>query len=164
MHERAAATELDCNSCHGAHAFDTRFAAAEACLACHADGHSQAYAASPHAATWEAELNGSTAPRSGVSCATCHLPRIRTARFPERTLVAHNQNDHLRPNEKMVRSSCLQCHGLGFSLSSLADPALVANCFRGRPAREIQSIHYATVLRWELEGRSPPWKEEEMDQ
>jgi hypothetical protein len=131
---------LGCTSCHGAHAFDTRRAAADACLACHADEHSLAWERSPHAS-------------GGVSCATCHLPRVRDE--SGRILVSHNQNDFLRPNEKQIRAVCMQCHGLGFSIDALADSALVRRCFAGRPARQVESIRFATALRWELEHRAP---------
>jgi hypothetical protein len=163
MREDAGDAALDCNRCHPAHAFDTRHAEVDACLDCHADRHSLAYRGSPHSRLREAELAGRGAPGSGVSCATCHLPRVRAEPMPERVLVAHNQNDHLRPNEKMIRSSCLQCHGLGFSLSALADPGLIENGFRGGPRRRVESIHFAAVLRWELEGRLPPWTMEEKE-
>ena len=150
-------TELDCNTCHPAHRYDTGTAATEACLGCHADEHSRAYAASPHAELARREFAGQAEPGSGVTCATCHFPRITHPATPDAVLVSHNQNDFLRPNEKMIRSTCLQCHGLAFSIDSLADPALIQNNFRGRPHREVESIHFASVLRWELEGRDPPW-------
>ncbi|MEM7409534.1 MAG: cytochrome c3 family protein [Myxococcota bacterium] len=159
MHEDAAEHALDCNTCHSAHGFDRRSAAVDACLGCHADDHSTAYADSVHARLWEDESAGRLPAGSGVSCATCHLPRIDDSRLGRRR-VAHNQNDFLRPNEKMIRSVCLDCHGLGFSLDALADPALVARNFRGSSSVEVESIHFASVLRWELEGRTPPWKEE----
>ena len=55
----------------------------------------------------------------------------------------HNQNDNLRPNEKMVRTVCLDCHGLGFSLDSLADAGLVGRNFSGTPAVHVESIEWA---------------------
>lgn len=58
-------------------------------------------------------------------------------------VVSHNQNDNLRPNQKMIRTVCLDCHGLGFSLDSLADPDLVARNFNGRPSAHIESIEWA---------------------
>jgi hypothetical protein len=57
--------------------------------------------------------------------------------------VTHNQNDSLRPNEKMVRSACIGCHGLQFSLDSLADPALIEWNFNGRSTVHIESIKWA---------------------
>jgi hypothetical protein len=44
----------------------------------------------------------------------------------------------------MTRTVCLDCHGLEFSLSALADSLLVATNFRGRPARSVASIQMAT--------------------
>lgn len=164
MHADAADSVLDCNACHTPHAYDRQTAAAEACLSCHADEHSLAWERSPHAALWRAEQAGTAPEGSGVSCATCHLPRTRHPDDAKRMRVDHNQNDHLRPRDKMVRSSCMECHGLAFSLDSLADPALVTTNYRGRPSREVESIHFATVLRWQLEGRPPPWDDANKDE
>ena len=141
MQAAAHDTELDCTSCHGAHSFDRRAAAVEACLACHADTHSQAYSASPHAAALRAELDGEAPSGSGVSCATCHLPRVKRASGQHG--VEHDQNDNLRPREKMIRSVCLDCHGLAFSIDALADPTSIANNFASPPARHIPSIDWA---------------------
>ena len=57
--------------------------------------------------------------------------------------VTHNQNDNLRPNEKMVRSVCSNCHGLQFSLDALADPALIEKNFTGLSAVHVESIEWA---------------------
>jgi hypothetical protein len=161
MHAEAGDRTLGCASCHGAHDFDTRRGAAEACQECHADRHTRAYPASAHAALFEAELAGTAEPGTGVSCATCHLPRIDRAAARTPTLVAHGQNDFLRPNEKMIRPVCMECHGLGFTLDALSDPALIDSNFTGRPATRVKSIEFASELRWKLEGRSPPWLTEE---
>lgn len=145
MKASAAHAKLTCMSCHGSHRFDTRKAAVEACLTCHDDGHTRAYKASPHFQLWHEEISGRGAKDSGVSCATCHLPRVKfnTPDFETRTLVQHNQNDTLRPNEKMVRSVCLNCHGLQFSLDALADGKLIQQNFKGMPAKQIESIRMA---------------------
>jgi len=141
MKAGAAHRDLSCVSCHGAHRFDTRPAAMDSCLGCHDDAHSRAYQASPHFALWQDELAGKAAPGTGVSCATCHLPREVHERDGERrVLVQHNQNLHLRPNEKMIRTVCLNCHGLEFTLDALADPALVRTNFTGRPAHHVESL------------------------
>jgi predicted CXXCH cytochrome family protein len=145
MKPSAGHAKLTCMSCHGAHRFDTRKAAVEACLTCHDDGHTRAYKASPHFSLWHEEISGRGAKGSGVSCATCHLPRVEftTPEDETRVLVQHNQNDNLRPNEKMVRSVCMNCHGLQFSLDALADGRLVGNNFKGMPAKQIESIRMA---------------------
>jgi cytochrome c3-like protein len=136
--------ELSCSSCHSAHAFDTRRAAVTACLECHDDSHSSAYLTSPHYMLWQREQSGSAAPGTGVSCATCHMPRIRTQNEGiDVVSVQHNQNANLRPNEKMIRTVCLDCHGLGFSIDALADPKLVTTNFNGKPARRVASIEMA---------------------
>ena len=131
---------LDCGTCHDPHTADTRHAAVEACASCHNDAHTLAYFDSPHHALWQAELSGAAAPGAGVSCATCHMPGSERRGT---IVVSHNQNDNLRPNEKMIRTVCLDCHGLGFSLDALADPALVARNFTGRPAAHVESIEWA---------------------
>lgn len=135
---------LGCTSCHAAHRFDTRRAAAESCTACHDDRHTRAYEGSPHHALWVKEQAGELPPGSGVTCATCHLPRVEHRQDDvRRVLVQHNQNDTLRPSEKMIRPVCMNCHGLAFSIDALADDRLVAENFRGKPARRVESIDMA---------------------
>jgi hypothetical protein len=157
MHESASGQTLSCMSCHGAHGFEPRQAAVEACQGCHADRHTEAYSASPHARLWRSELLGTAPAGSGVSCATCHLPR---ADHPSgRRLVQHNQNDNLEPREKMIRGVCLGCHGLGFSLDALADDSLVERNFTGTPRAHVPSIEWAVArarLRSNQTGRDPP--------
>jgi hypothetical protein len=144
MKQDAAHDELSCTSCHAAHRFNTQNAAVDACLGCHADRHSLAYEKSPHAALWRKEVAGELPPGSGVSCASCHMPRVehRTDDV-RRVLVQHNQNDVLRPSDKMVRPVCLSCHGLAFSLDALADRQLALRNFSGRPTAHIRSIEMA---------------------
>jgi hypothetical protein len=144
MHENARGRELGCTSCHGAHDFDTGSAAVEACLGCHADEHSRAYRGSPHHRLWLAERSGEGPPGSGVSCATCHLPReSRRDSGGVRIAAQHNQNGNLRPVEQMARTVCMHCHGLGFVLDALADPQLARTNFRGRPAARVPGIGMA---------------------
>lgn len=144
MHEEAAHLELGCSSCHSGHEMDTQKAAAEACVGCHADDHSTAYKNSKHANLWNAEVQGLSPEGSGVSCASCHMPRIEyTSGYVERILVQHNQNFTLQPNEKMIRTSCQTCHGLQFSIDSLADSKLILNNFNGLPSHRVESIDLA---------------------
>jgi hypothetical protein len=145
MQPEAQHAELSCTSCHGAHRFETRTASVDACLGCHADEHSQAYVGSAHHRLWQQEQQGELPEGNGVSCATCHMPRVEFEPndWMERILVEHNQSATLRPNEKMIRPACQHCHGLGFSIDALADPALIANNFRGRPSAHIESIDMA---------------------
>lgn len=128
-----------CNSCHGAHTFDPLPAATEACLNCHNDQHSLSFIDSKHAQL--------TSPKSGeplVSCASCHMPReLHKEGQLEVWAVNHNQNANLRPNEKMIRSVCMNCHGLGFAINALADPVLIKNNFQGQPKNRIPSIDWA---------------------
>jgi hypothetical protein len=142
----AAQRELTCNSCHGAHRFDTKRAAAAACLQCHADDHSKAFEGSVHAHLWRREIAQELPAGSGVACASCHMPRqshVHEDYEVGQTYVQHNQNDTLRPNEKMIRSVCMNCHGLGFSIDALADRGLIQRNFAGRPAQHVPSIEMA---------------------
>jgi formate-dependent nitrite reductase cytochrome c552 subunit len=133
MKQAARDRSLGCTSCHGAHRFDTRRAAVDACLECHAARHSESYTKTEHASRWREDPSG----RSGASCATCHLPRQEHGK---KTVVVHNQNDTLRPNEKMVRPICSSCHGVGFSLAALASTRLVDNNFNGSTEGRVQSL------------------------
>jgi hypothetical protein len=145
MKGTARGTELTCNTCHTPHRFDTRRAQVESCLGCHDDRHSKAYRQSPHYRLWQGEIAGTAPPGTGVSCATCHMPRLKQE-DPDSGLdvviATHNQNDNLRPNEKMARNVCLDCHGLGFTLDSLADRALIESNFSGSPAVHVESIDW----------------------
>jgi hypothetical protein len=154
MKEDAHGKTLGCTSCHAAHQFDTRTAAMEACMGCHADRHTQAYLQSPHFALWRNEVAGTAPAGSGVSCASCHMPRV-DHRTPEgkRNLVQHNQNENLQPNEKMIRSACMHCHGLGFSIDALADSALIAANFRGRPSLHVRSLDMVVQRLQELDAK-----------
>jgi predicted CXXCH cytochrome family protein len=153
---------LGCSSCHGAHGFDTRHAAVEACLGCHDDTHTRAYQATPHYRLWQQELAGQGPAGSGVSCATCHLPReVHREDGLEQVRVQHNQNLNLRPNEKMTRGVCLYCHGLGLTLDALADRRLIDGNFNGRPTYHVQSLEWAQ-RRLEQGERSSPAMEERL--
>lgn len=146
MKPEAGDREHGCNACHQAHRFDVVKAAVDACLGCHGDAHSRAYEDSPHHRLWQLEQAGEAPAGSGVSCATCHLPRVaHTSHGVEVARVQHNPNDTLRPNEKMIRPVCLHCHGLEFSIDALADPQLIENNFRGRPARHVPSLGMAAA-------------------
>ena len=141
MLDRSRHKQSDCISCHGAHRFDTGYAAVNACLNCHADRHSKAYKQSPHYRYWLQERRGDTARGQGVSCATCHFPRyIQKQGGSSLVRVQHNQNDNLRPNEKMLRGVCMQCHGMGFAINALADRKLIDNNFNTAPKQHVNSL------------------------
>lgn len=141
MKPEAAHRTLTCISCHGPHEVDTRVAAVESCLKCHNDGHSLAYKASSHYRLWQAELAGQAPKGSGVSCATCHMPREEQSAGGHVVVRAqHNQSLNLRPVEKMARGVCIRCHGLSFTVDSLADPSLGRSNFDGSPSLHVESI------------------------
>ena len=50
-------------------------------------------------------------------------------------MIDHNQNNNLRPNQKMIRSVCMNCHGFKFSLNALSDQGLIENNFMGKPKK-----------------------------
>ncbi len=144
MHPEALNETLDCGTCHDVHTVNVREAAVDACLSCHADEHSAAYADSPHARLWEREMSGEGDRGSGVSCASCHLPREeRRIAGDLRIAVQHNQNANLRPNEKMIREVCMTCHSLALSIDALADPENIRTNFSGMPSGHVQSIDMA---------------------
>ncbi len=144
MDPEAMERELGCTSCHDAHKFDTTRAALDSCLGCHADNHSKSYKDSPHFKLWQEEVSGIGVPGSGVSCATCHLPRESHKKGDDKwVLVQHNQNKNLQPNEKMIRGVCMECHGLSFSIDALADPVLIERNFQGQPSRHVESVDMA---------------------
>ncbi len=155
MHEESSHQELTCNSCHTAHDFNVVTASVEACQSCHADDHTVAYEQSAHYGLWLDEVEGGAEPGSGVSCATCHMPRESTEinDWMERVVVNHNQNDTLSPNSKMIRPVCLSCHGLEFSINALADDALIERNFNGLPSVHIESIDLARELHEEHERK-----------
>lgn len=144
FHSDAMQTTHGCSACHGAHEFDTQAAAVSSCLGCHADSHSVAFLDSPHGQLWQSD----TLPdEKKVSCATCHLPRVASGEKDDEgnpiMRVEHNQNYHLRPNEKMIRPVCMNCHSLEFAIDALADPKLIENNFNGRPGHHVPSIDWA---------------------
>jgi len=146
MKHKAMDKELNCNSCHSAHRYDTKKAKVEQCLTCHDDEHSLAYLDSPHHQLWQKELAGELPEGSGVTCASCHMPRIEKDFFDGefyQILVQHNQNDTLKPNEKMLRPVCMNCHGLGYSIDALADKTLIKNNFSTQPSIHIEGMELA---------------------
>ncbi len=145
MSAKVAKTEIGCVTCHSAHAFNTQKAEVAVCLTCHADEHSKSYTGSPHHKLWLAEKAGTGAKATGVTCATCHLPRFMHEDEDEgeyKVMANHNQNSNLRPNEKMLRSVCMDCHGLGFAIDALADKLLIKKNFTGRPSGHVESIDW----------------------
>lgn len=145
MQPDASHQELTCSSCHGAHEFNIQQAAVDSCLACHADDHSVAYKASSHFRLWQAELKGEAPAGSGVSCATCHMPRIDfdVDDYVSRKMVDHNQSATLSPNSKMIRPACMACHGLPFAIDAMADRDLIRRNFNGPPSISVRSVQLA---------------------
>lgn len=137
--------QLTCNSCHSAHDYklDAQ-ASVESCMGCHDDEHTSAYKASPHYALLLREKAEEIPKGSAVTCATCHMPKVEDEHQDGVFYTQHNQNDNLRPNEKMIRSVCLDCHGLQFALDALASPDLIKSNFKGKPSVSIDSINLAT--------------------
>lgn len=133
-----------CTSCHQSQTFGTQFPAVQACLGCHADEHSLAFEQSPHGKLAAQVDEGLLPADQSVTCATCHMPRLIEEKHGKESIsVQHNQNDNLRPNEKMIRPVCMSCHSLEFSIDALADEDLIKNNFKGQPKEHIPSIDWA---------------------
>lgn len=122
MKESSAHQMMDCNACHQSHKFDRKFAAQEACAQCHDDEHTQNYEKSIHFDLWKKEISGEGAPGTGVSCATCHMPREKIDNIMR---VNHDQTANLTPNEKMTKNVCTTCHGLQYSMDNMADREVI---------------------------------------
>lgn len=143
MKSSAASKDLSCQSCHAAHTYETQPAVVESCLTCHDDDHSLAYESSSHYALWRRELAGELPPGEGVTCASCHMPRIEKDYYWGTFVhneVQHNQSSTLLPNEKMLRTVCMTCHGLEFAIDALADRELIKRNFSGSPTVHVQSM------------------------
>jgi len=140
MHDEAGHKELSCTSCHSNHSFETTDVQVDACMQCHNDEHSNNYKNSKHFELYMQAKKGMIDESQAVSCATCHMPKKkkRGERYTE-----HNQNLNLRPQEKMARSVCMDCHGLSFTLDSLADKDLITKNFAGKPSIHIEGIDLA---------------------
>ncbi len=139
MKSSSAHQDLSCSSCHQPHRYDREFAAHQACIQCHDDEHTKNYENSSHFRLWADELAGTGEERTGVSCATCHLPREER---DDHFVVNHNQNANLTPNEKMLRNVCMNCHGMQFAMDAMADPELIQRNFIGRPSKSHPGISW----------------------
>lgn len=141
VHKNIPHANLNCSSCHDPHSVDTRFASVDACLKCHNDNHSSNFLKSPHGLLWQSALDDSEegVAETAVSCATCHMPR-QDGGPGHPNWVNHNQNDNLRPNEKMIRSACLNCHDIQFSLNALSDRALIDKNFSHPSTNHVTSV------------------------
>jgi predicted CXXCH cytochrome family protein len=140
----AHSKSLSCTSCHKPDKPDVEFAAVKACMSCHDDSHTNAYEKSKHAQLWRKEVSGEGKPGTGVSCATCHMPRIKlkTPEGKRRMVVDHDNTGNLRPSIKQTKV-CLNCHSLQFTHNSLADKALAQGNFIGEPSVHVESIEMA---------------------
>lgn len=140
---------LSCGSCHGGDPTglkkevtkDETWTEIDACLSCHNDEHSRAFKDSKHYELFVKEQQARVARGSGVTCATCHMPRSKDE--DGHLTVNHNQNHNLRPNEKMIRTTCGNCHGLSFAIDAMADRLLIKNNFSGQPSAHVKSVDWA---------------------
>ena len=89
----------------------------------------------------QAEIYGQAPAGSGVSCATCHLPRRHSPELQSAEwFVEHNPNANLEPNEAMIEPICMQCHGIALALNALSDRELIASNFTGKPIRSLRTL------------------------
>lgn len=144
---RVAAPAHSCATCHDPHRLDTRRAAVEACLGCHDDTHSRRFGASPHATTAAQDPEAVRVAPGAVTCATCHLPRMRVQTDEGmRVLVNHNNSYTARPRDRMAKVVCTACHGFPFALAAVLDDGLVATNFRGRPVKRHDTFKMIDAL------------------
>ena len=140
MEQKAAKKQLGCSTCHDPHSVDTRRAAVESCLGCHDDQHSKNFKGSKH----ELLFSGETGPRpssTAVTCATCHMPRMRIGNERNsRVVVNHNNSWTLLPRDRMVKEVCLACHPLDLALDSIFDEELIRNNFKGFPKKKHETL------------------------
>jgi len=135
MKSSSAHLQMDCTACHQPDKPRT-FSAYESCIQCHDDEHSKNFTNSAHFKLWQTDPTS----RSAVSCATCHMPRIEDDEGGHR--VSHDNTANLRPNEKMIRSACANCHGLQFSMNALADEELIRANFDSMPTVDHPGIEW----------------------
>jgi hypothetical protein len=129
MKASAAHREMDCRACHQPEQKSKpHFASQDSCLQCHDDDHSQNHKLSSHF-------------NLGVTCASCHMPREER----EGTIIVNHDNTaNLRPNEKMIKNVCLDCHGLQFSMNAMTDPLLIKSNFSSPPTQSHPGIKWTT--------------------
>jgi predicted CXXCH cytochrome family protein len=141
FNESALLSAVTCQSCHSPHKEELDFASTKACLSCHNDEHSRNFKSSIHATVNVPNLQSIDSENSAnMTCASCHMPRYEDEGV---TRAMHNPSHNLRPNEKMIRSVCMDCHSLAFSIDALADKSLIKRNFVGKPSVHIQSIDMA---------------------
>jgi hypothetical protein len=134
MKESAAHLRMNCTACHQPEKPQT-FAAYDSCIQCHDDNHTKNYSGSKHFTLWNASRG-----ETGASCATCHMPRVEDESGGYH--VSHDNSANLRPNEKMLRNVCNNCHGLQFSMNALADSGLIEANFNHPPTRNHPGIDW----------------------
>lgn len=139
-----APLQLGCGSCHSVHRLDRQNAQGAACLACHADPHTQSYSSSPHGKAFAAGR------LDAPSCATCHLPS-REVEDPDgkggmQQVTWHNNSFTLRPAERML-GVCVRCHGLEHAWNSLSDEAEVRANFVGKAGPNLTVRRYLDLVR-----------------
>ena len=129
MKASAAHREMNCRACHlPEEKSNPRFASQDSCLQCHDDEHSKNHKLSSHF-------------NIGVTCASCHMPREDR----EGTIIVNHDNTaNLRPNEKMTKNVCMDCHGLQFSMNAMTDPHLIKSNFSSPPTQSHPGIKWTT--------------------
>lgn len=130
----------DCNLCHKEHEVSKPLV----CLDCHNDQHSKNYENSPHGGLHKKYLNGKIDENRDVTCITCHMYRLEQSYGQENNalVLTHNVNYNLRPNEKMIRPVCINCHSLQFAFDSLSDYSVILSNFSISPSKKVKTIEW----------------------
>ena len=148
MQPTALDMQMTCNTCHDVHSVNTLQAAVDSCLTCHNDTHSLNYQNSKHAQLFAADSSPPRPSSTGVSCATCHLPRhtVKQSDGVESAWVNHNNTFTLKPRDRMVQEVCMNCHGVEYSYNSIFDDALVEANFDQPPSLSLQTFDLVRQL------------------
>lgn len=138
MKKSAAHLQMDCRACHQPEHRDRPiFAAQESCLQCHDDEHTRNHQNSPHF-------------NVGVTCATCHMPSENR----DGTIITNHDNTaNLRPNEKMIKNVCMDCHGLQFSMDAMSSSELFQSNFAVSPTSHHPGIQWSVEAKLRRGGQ-----------
>jgi hypothetical protein len=125
----ATHSAMDCRSCHQpTQKSNPLFASQQSCIQCHDDEHTNNNRNSKHF-------------NVGVTCATCHMPNEKRNGS---IFVIHDNTVNLRPNEKMIKNVCIDCHGLQFSMDAMTTPSLLDNNFSAPPTETHPGIKWTS--------------------
>lgn len=152
MQAAAHDKQMNCNACHDVHSVKTLPASVDSCLTCHKDTHSLNYKNSRHAQLLQEEGSLPRPSTASTTCATCHLPRQKSASGT--VMVNHNNTFTLLPRDRMVKEVCMNCHGMEFAYNSIFDDDLVESNFARPPTLSMDTLKMVQALEKQRSGNS----------